>query len=181
MIEQIQAQVFLKYGYIIPDDFLSDMPAMSIAGDNVDRDRERTPHRRDIRVIRNYMITFGLVSTVFDLLTFGVLLYLAGEVAEIFRTGWCVESLLTELLILFVIRTYKPFYRSRPGRFLVWSTSGVAVLALLLPYLPLGAVFGFVPLPATILVSILFITVLYVVTTELVKRAFFRHFIMHHG
>ncbi|MGB5338379.1 MAG: cation transporting ATPase C-terminal domain-containing protein [Gammaproteobacteria bacterium] len=79
--------------------------------------------------------------------------------AEVFLTGWFVESLLTELLILFVIRTYKPFYRSRPGRFLVWSTSGVAVLALLLPYLPIAAVFGFVPLPATLLVSILVITV----------------------
>ncbi len=181
MIEQIQAQVFLKCGYIVINNFLPDMPAMGIAGDNIDRDWGRTPHRRDIRVIRNYMITFGLVSTVFDLLTFGVLLYLAGEMVEIFRTSWFVESLLTELLILFVIRTYKPFYQSRPGRFLVWSTSGVAVLALLMPYLPLADVFGFVPLPATILVSILVITVLYAVTTELVKRAFLRHFVILHG
>ena len=111
MIEQIQAEVFLKCGYIVLNNFLPDMPAMGIAGDNIDRDRERTPHRWDIRMIRNYMITFGLVSTVFDLLTFGVLLYLAGEMAEIFRTGWFVESLLNGLLILFVIRTYKPFYR----------------------------------------------------------------------
>ena len=161
---------------ILLNNLLSDIPAMGIAGDNVDRDWERTPHRWDIRLIRNFMISFGLLSTVFDLLAFGVLLYLAGGVAEVFRTGWFVESLVSELLILFVIRTYKPFYKSRPGRILIISTLGVAILALLLPYLPIGAVFDLVPLPPVVMLAMLVITAGYVLASELAKRAFYRRF-----
>lgn len=124
----------------------------------------------------NFMITFGLVSTVFDLLTFAVLLYFAGEAAAVFRTGWFVESLLTELLILFVIRTRKPFHQSKAGQFLVWSTAGIVLLTLVLPYLPLGRVFDFVPLPVPVLIAILLVTGLYVVASEFTKRAFFRRF-----
>ena len=181
MISMALASLFLPFlpllaKQILLNNLLSDIPAMGIAGDNVDRDWERTPHRWDIKMIRNFMITFGLISTVFDLLTFGVLLSLAGEVAEVFRTGWFVESLLTELLILFVIRSYKPFYQSRPGRFLMWSTAAVVVLTLALPYLPIAGVFDFVPLPIPVLAAILVITVLYVLVSELTKRVFFRRF-----
>lgn len=103
---------------ILLNNFLSDVPALGIAGDNVDREWESTPHRWNIRMIRNFMITFGLVSSVFDFLTFWALLHFVGKVPELFRTGWFVESLLTELLVTLVVRTYKPFYKSRPGRFL---------------------------------------------------------------
>ena len=105
MISMAAASLFLPFlpllaKQILLNNFLSDIPAMGIAGDNVDPDWERTPHRWDIKLIRNFMITFGLVSVVFDLLTFAVLLYLAGEVTALFRTGWFVESLMTELLQL---------------------------------------------------------------------------------
>lgn len=159
---------------ILLNNFLSDIPAIGIAGDNVDRDWERTPHRWDIQLIRNFMIVFGLVSVAFDLLTFGVLLYFSGEVEEIFRTGWFVESLLTELMILLVMRSYKPFYRSRPGKFLIGSILCVAVVALALPYLAVGALFDFVPLPWPVLGAILAITGIYVWVSEVVKRIFFR-------
>ena len=122
------------------------------------------------------MITFGLVSTLFDLLTFGILLYLAGESAAVFRTGWFVESLLTELLILFVIRTYKPFYRSRPTRFLIVASAAVATLALLLPYLPNVTLFDFVPLPPLVLAAIICITLLYALASEVTKQVFYRRF-----
>jgi Mg2+-importing ATPase len=147
---------------------------MGIATDNVDRDWESTPHRWDIRMIRNFMLRFGLLSTVFDLLTFAVLLHLAGESADRFRTGWFVESLLTELLILFVIRTYRPFFASRPGRFLVWSSAAMVLVTLALPYSPLAALFSLVPLPGTIMAAILLITASYLVVSEFTKRAFFR-------
>lgn len=181
MISMALASLFLPFlpmlaKQILLNNLLSDIPAMGIGGDNVDRNWEHTPHRWNIRLIRNFMITFGLISTLFDILTFAVLLYLAGETAEVFRTGWFVESLLTELLILFVIRTYKPFYQSRAGRFLIWSTTGITILALLLPYLPIASMVGFVPLPAPVMTAILFITGLYVVVSEMSKRAFFRHF-----
>lgn len=179
MISMAIASLFLPFlpllaKQILLNNFLSDIPAIGIAGDNVDRDWERTPHRWNIELIRNFMIVFGLVSVVFDLLTFGVLLYFAGEVEEIFRTGWFVESLLTELMILLVIRSYKPFYRSRPGKFLIGSIVCVAGIALALPYLAVGAIFDFVPLPWPVLCAILAITGLYVWVSEVVKRIFFR-------
>lgn len=181
MISMALASLFLPFlpllaKQILLNNFLSDIPSMGIAGDNVDRDWESTPHRWNIKLIRNFMITFGLVCTVFDLLTFSVLLYLVGQMEEIFRTGWFVESLLTELLILFVIRSHKPFYQSRPGRFLVWSAAIIVVLTLMLPYLTIGTLFDFVPLPGSVLGAILAITGFYVVVTEYIKYLFFRHF-----
>ena len=181
MISMALATMFLPFlpllaKQILLNNFLSDIPAMGIAGDHVDRNWEITPHRWDIRMIRNFMITFGLVSTLFDMLTFGVLLLLSGGSVEVFRTGWFVESLLTELLILFVIRTYKPLHKSLPGRFLVWSTLAVVCFTLALPYLPIG-MFDFVPLPMPVLIAMLLITALYIVASEFTKRIFYRRFV----
>ena len=185
MISMALASLFLPFlpmlaKQILLNNFLSDIPAMGIGGDSVDRNWEHTPHRWNIKLIRNFMITFGLESTLFDVLTFAALLYLAGEVTEIFRTGWFVESLLTELLILFVIRTYKPFYKSKAGRFLVWSAAGTVLLTLMLPYLSIGSWFGFVPLPGSVMVAVLIITGLYIAVSEATKHAFFRHFEKSH-
>lgn len=92
----------------------------------------------------------------------------------LFRTGWFVESLLTELVIALVVRTRRPFFRSRPGRVLLWSTVALIGLTLVIPYLPLVGVFGFEPLPAGLVVAILAITALYVAATEMTKRWFYR-------
>lgn len=161
---------------VLLNNFLSDIPALGIAGDNVDREWDRTPHRWNVAMIRSFMISFGLISTLFDLVTFGVLLYLVGESPALFRTGWFVESLLTELFILLVIRTYKPFYRARPGRFLMLAIWLVAALTIALPYLPFARVFGLVPLPLPLLGSILVITLVYLLVSEATKRRFYRRF-----
>jgi Mg2+-importing ATPase len=159
---------------ILLNNFLSDIPAMGIAGDNVDREWERTPHRWDLRLIRRSMLTFGLTSTLFDLLTFAVLLAIARGNPDLFRTGWFLESLLTELWILLVIRTYRPFYRSTPSRFLAGSVAVMTLVALALPYAPVAGMFGLVPLPPGIVVLILGITVLYLLVSEATKQLFFR-------
>jgi Mg2+-importing ATPase len=166
---------------ILLNNFLSDIPAMGIAGDNIDRDWDKIPHRWDIKLVRNFMIIFGLISVVFDLITFWVLLQMAGDAAEVFHTGWFVESLITELFILFIIRTYKPFYQSKPARFLIWSAVIVFFIALLLPYLSFNEMFGFVPLPATIMIAILGITALYAAVSEFTKRVFFHRIGMNSG
>lgn len=180
MISMALASLYLPFlpllaKQILLNNFLSDVPAMGIAGDNVDREWEQTPHRWDIRLIRRSMLTFGLTSTAFDVITFGVLLAMAGDNQMIFRTGWFLESLLTQLWILLVIRTYRPFYRSQPARFLKWSAGAMMLVALALPFSPAAALFGFVPLPGSILAAILAITALYVVTSETSKRFFYRH------
>lgn len=159
---------------ILLNNFLSDIPALGIAGDNVDREWESTPHRWNIRMIRNFMITFGLVSSVFDFLTFWALLYLVGKAPELFRTGWFVESLLTELLVTLVVRTHKPFYKSRPGRFLFSATLVVMIITVLLPFLPISSLFGFVALPVKVMLVLIGITLLYVIVSEMMKRIFYR-------
>jgi Mg2+-importing ATPase len=161
---------------VLLNNFLSDIPAIGIAGDNVDREWERTPHRWDLGLLRNFMITFGLVSTLFDLITFAALWTLVGDRPGLFRTGWFVESLITELCIVFVIRTYRPLHRSRPGRLLVWSTLPIAALTLVLPYTPAGALFDLEPLPGAVLAAVLAISLLYIVVSEYTKRGFYRRF-----
>lgn len=179
MISMALASAFLPFlpllaKQILLNNLLSSIPAIGIAGDRVDPEWKCAPQRWDIRRIRNFMITFGLMSTAFDLLTFALLLLIAGASPVLFRTGWFVESLLTQLLIIFVIRTYKPFYRSRPRRFLLFGSLAVMAFTLALPFLPGAQLFDFVPLPLWLLAAILMISVLYIVVSEMTKRFFYR-------
>ena len=146
---------------------------MAIAGDNVDREWIERPRRWSIESLRTFMAVFGSISSVFDFVTFGILLWVYQAGPQLFRTGWFVESLMTELLIILVIRTYRPFYRSRPGRMLAALTLMMATIAVMLPFLPGVTIFGFVPLPLPLLAVLLIVTALYVVTTELAKRHLF--------
>jgi Mg2+-importing ATPase len=158
---------------ILLNNFLSDFPAVGIAGDRVDEDLVRRPRRWNIRFIRDFMVIFGLVSSVFDSLTFGLLLFVVRASPAEFQTGWFVESLLTELVIALVVRTRHPFYRSRPGT-LLWSvTLGVGLVTLAVPYLPGAGFFGFTPLPAWLMLSLAGITALYVGAAELAKKLFY--------
>jgi Mg2+-importing ATPase len=119
-------------------------------------------------------VEFGTLSSVFDVLTFVVLLVTFRASAEVFRTGWFVESLLTELVVALVMRTRRPFFRSRPGTLLLALTVVLIVVTLMIPYLPLTAVFGFVPISAPLLGTIVLIMLLYVAATEVQKRWFYR-------
>ncbi len=179
MISMAAASLFLPFlpllaGQILLNNFLSDVPAVGIANDAVDPELIERPHRWNMRAIGRFMVVFGAVSSVFDVLMFGVLLigFRAGPV--LFRTGWFVESLLTELVIALVVRTRRPFYRSRPGAVLLWSTVVLAVLTVLLPYVPFVGIVGFAPLPAGVMGAVLAITALYVAATEGAKRWFYR-------
>jgi Mg2+-importing ATPase len=124
--------------------------------------------------IGRYMIEFGALSSVFDVLTFGVLLVVFQTPAAAFQTAWFVESLLTELAVALVIRTRRPFFRSRPGRLLLLSTMALIPVAFAIPYAPFAGVFGFVPLPPALAATIGGITLLYVAATELQKKWFYR-------
>lgn len=158
---------------ILLNNFLADIPSMAIAGDNVDPAAVMHPQRWNIAYVQRFMIVFGLISTLFDFLTFGFLLALTGEHAAIFQTGWFVESLITQLLTVLVIRTRAPFFRSRPGRWLLLSTLVVSALAVALPYLSGSEWFGFVHLPAGVLVGLTGITFAYLASTEIAKHWFF--------
>jgi Mg2+-importing ATPase len=158
---------------ILLNNFLSDIPAMTIAGDNVDTEMVEKPHRWNTKFIRNYMVLFGLVSSFFDFLTFGTLLFLFRASPAEFRTGWFIESLITELVIALVVRTRHLFFRSRPGTLLLASTLIFIAITLVLPYLPFISVFGFIPLPAPLMLTMLGLTALYVLATEVTKKFFY--------
>jgi Mg2+-importing ATPase len=158
---------------ILLNNFLSDIPATTIAADNVDPEWVTKPRRWNTRFIRNYMVLFGLVSSIFDFLTFGVLLYVFRASPVEFRTGWFIESLLTELIIALVVRTRHLFFRSRPGTLLLVSSLIVAGITLTIPYLPVSSWFGFVPLPASLMLAMIVLTALYVVVTEITKKYFY--------
>lgn len=160
---------------ILLNNFLSDIPGTTIAGDNVDPEWVARPRRWDNRFISRYMLLFGLVSSIFDFLTFGTLLYWFSATPEVFRTGWFIESLLTELVIAIVVRTRRVFFRSRPGTLLLATTVVVIGITLVLPYLPFNSLLGFVPLPAPLMLALIGLTLLYVVVVELAKKYFYSH------
>jgi len=180
MFSMAGLSLFLPYLPLLPtqillNNFLSDFPAMTIASDDVDQEMIDQPRRWDVRFIRDFMVVFGLVSSIFDYLTFGFLLLVVKVGESEFRTGWFVESLLTELVILLVVRSRRPLGQSRPGRYLWLSTLLVAVLTILLPYLPgAGRLFNFVPLSWPVMLTLVVITLLYVVASEMAKRYFYR-------
>ena len=180
MLSMALATLFLPFLPLLPkqillNNFLSDFPSVAISTDNVDAAQIERSQRWNLAELRYFMLVFGIASTLFDLLTFALLLHVfkAGEVT--FQTGWFVVSVLTELVVVLVLRTRQPFYRSRPSALLLWATIAVALLALALPFTGgLATVFGFVPLSAAILVATIAIVVAYVTTTEALKIWFYR-------
>ena len=160
---------------ILLTNLLTDLPELTISSDRVDADWIERPRRWDVGFIRRFMLTFGLVSSVFDYLTFGVLLWLLRAGPAEFRTGWFVESVVSATLIVLVVRTRGSFLRSRPGRALLITTLSVAAATLAIPYTPLGTAFGFVPLPPIFLGLMGLIVLGYVASAELAKRWFYRH------
>ena len=179
MFSMAGASLFLPFLPLLPmqillTNFLTDFPAMTIASDSVDPEMIERPRRWNITFIRNFMVTFGTVSSVFDYLTFGTLLLVLHTTADQFRTGWFLESVMTELLIMLVIRTQMPFFKSRPGKYLLISTLIVASVTLALPYSPLNGILNLTPLPLPVLLILMGIAVLYVVASELAKRFFYK-------
>jgi Mg2+-importing ATPase len=158
---------------ILLTNLLTDFPELTIATDRVDAAWIERPRRWNIGFIRRFMITFGLVSSVFDYLTFGVLLWVLRAGPAEFRTGWFVESVVSATLIVLVVRTRGAFLRSRPSRPLLLTTLVVATATLAIPYTPLGTLFGFVPLPPLFLAMMGLIVLAYVASAELAKRWFY--------
>ncbi len=180
MLSMAAAALFLPFlpllaKQILLNNFLSDVPSVFIAGDRVDEAWLLKPYRWSIGSIRQFMVRFGLISTFFDFVTFGVLWWLTMGNATLFRTGWFVESLLSELVVLLVIRTTLPFYRSRPAPLLLGATVLVVALTLLLPYLPVAGIFDLTPMPGAVLAAVVAITIAYVLVTEYLKLRFYRH------
>jgi Mg2+-importing ATPase len=179
MFSMAGASLFLSFLPLLPKqilltNLLTDFPEMTIATDSVDREMVEKPRRSDIQFIRNFMLTFGLLSSVFDYLTFGALLLLLQATTDQFRTAWFLESVISASVTVLVIRTRKPFFRSKPGKYLFIATLLIVGLTLILPFTPLGEVFGFIPLPFSFILFVGSIVGLFMVAAEITKGIFYR-------
>ncbi len=181
MFSMAGAVLFLPFLPMLPtqillNNFLYDLAQVTIPTDNVDAGLVRKPRRWDLGMLRTFMLVIGPISSLYDFLTFFVLLsvFHAGE--ALFHTGWFVESLATQTLVLFVIRTAGNPLRSRPSWPLVATTTAIVLVGLLLPFTPLGPVLGFVPLPPGYFVFLAVATLTYLALVEMVKRPLMRRF-----
>ena len=180
MFSAAGASLFLNFLPMLPtqillNNLLYDVSEMTIPTDNVDEEMLRRPSAWDTRFIRRFMAFFGPISSIYDFLTFGVMLFVFHAGESLFQTGWFVESLATQSLVIFVIRTRRiPFTRSRPSAPLFATTVAVATLGAILPFTPLASVLGFTPLPAAFMGILLVMIVTYLLLVDLGKRVFFR-------
>ncbi|MGZ3408796.1 MAG: magnesium-translocating P-type ATPase [Xanthobacteraceae bacterium] len=164
---------------ILLNNFLYDLSEVPIPMDDVDDELLAQPRHWDIQFIRNFMLVLGSVSSLFDFLTFGLLLWVFKANEALFQTGWFIESLATQVLVIFIIRTRRNPLRSRPNPLLAATSIGVVILGIALPYSALGRWFGFVPLPPSFLAALAGMVVCYLLLAEGVKRWFYRRFPPH--
>jgi Mg2+-importing ATPase len=164
----------LLAGQILLINLLTDFPATFIATDSVDAAQLRVPQDWNVKLIRNYMIVFGTLSSAFDIITFVVLE--AGFHAKVheFQSAWFLGSILTEVVVLFVLRTRRPFFRSKPSKWIVIASIVVAAVACYIPYSPLATPLQLVGLSVPLFFSIIGITLVYVASNELAKRFFWK-------
>jgi Mg2+-importing ATPase len=180
MVSTAAAVLFLPFLPLLPkqillNNFLSDFPALTLAVDAVDAEAAQRPRRWDMKLVTRFMLLFGGVSSVFDLLTFALLIAVFHASDVEFRTAWFVVSLLTEVAILLVIRTPRPFLRSRPARSLVIASVATAALGFALPYLRgVSDLFGFVALSPGLAAAVVGVTTAYTLVSEWCKHWFFR-------
>jgi Mg2+-importing ATPase len=179
MFSMAGASLFLPFLPLLPKQILlanlmTDIPEMTIATDHVDIQMLERPRRWNIKFIRNFMLTFGIVSSAFDYATFGVLRLILHASQEQFRTGWFIESVVSATLIVLVIRTRELFFKSRPRYPLVLATCMIAAFTLVLPYTPLSKLFGLQPVSPAFLLALGGIVLIYVIAAEATKRLFYK-------
>ena len=179
MFSMAGAALFLPFLPMLPtqillNNLLYDVSEVAIPFDKVDEEVIVTPVKWDIKFIERFMLVFGPVSSIFDFVTFYVLLHLFGASEAIFRTGWFMESMTTQILVVFAIRTRRRFFQSRPHKFLVVMALSAVAAAILVPFLPVGGWFGFVPPPPLFLVYLIGATAAYLVLVEITKIFFYR-------
>ena len=179
MLSMALLSLFLPFLPLLPTqvlltNLLTDLPEMTIAGDRVDLELVSQPRRWSIGFIRNFMVTFGLLSSLFDFLTFGALLFLLHANVDQFRTGWFIESVVSASFVVLIIRTRRPFLSSRPSRSLIVVTLLVGLLTFLLPFSPLSEPFGFTKISPYFLAVIAVIVGIYIVSAEIVKNIFYQ-------
>ncbi len=185
MFSMAGASLFLPFLPLLPKqilltNLLTDFPEMAIATDRVDDQNIQVPQRWDISFIRKFMIIFGLLSSVFDFLMFGILLFVFHAKEKEFQTAWFIESVISATLIVLVVRTRVPFFKSLPGKYLSIATAIIVVFVLVLPFTPFSVWFDFVKLPFMFYILMSLLVAIYILSAEIVKHAFYKVMIKQH-
>jgi Mg2+-importing ATPase len=176
------ASLFLPFLPMLPTQILLnnlfyDFSQSTIPSDNVDSEYIEKPKRWNIAFIRKFMIFFGPVSSTFDFLTFYIMLLVFNATEPLFQTAWFLESLCTQTLVIFVIRTRNtPFYKSKPSKLLLLSSLSIISIALILPFTPLGILFQFVEPPFTFFIILAGLVTAYLMLVEIIKKWFYKHY-----
>ncbi len=179
MFSMAGASLFLSFLPLLPKQILftnlmTDFPEMTIATDNIDKETTMVPKNWNLKFIRKFMIVFGLLSTVFDFFTFTILLFVLNANTNEFRTGWFIESVLSASLVVLIIRSKKPLFKSIPGKFLLVVTFIVDVFVIAIPFTPIGQILGFVQIPVMFYLSIAIILIIYAISAEMIKWIFYK-------
>jgi P-type Mg2+ transporter len=181
MFSMAGASLFLPFLPMLPKqvlliNFLTDLPELTIAGDRVDEEFVTRPRRLEVAFIRRFMLVFGSLSSVFDYLTFAMLMWVLKASEAEFHTGWFIESILSAAVVVFALRTRLPFFRSSPSRAMLLATGLVVVLTLALPYSPLAGILEITPLPLPFLLAVFGMVGIYFISAEFIKRWFFKKY-----
>ena len=186
MFSMAAATLFLPFLPMLPlqillNNFLYDLSELPIPLDNVDEQDLARPRRWDMAFIRDFMVCIGPISSIFDFLTFWLLLKVLHADETLFHTGWFVESLATQVLVIFVIRTRGSPFASRPHPALLLTSLGIVGVAMVLPFTPLAGMLGFTPLPPEFFGLLAGLMIVYLVLVEIVKRWFYRRLAQRQG
>ena len=180
MFSMAGASLFLKFLPLLPKQILltnplTDFPSLQIASDSVDKDWLKKPVKWDMKFIKRFMIIFGITSSVFDYITFAVLLLLFKAGGKFFQTGWMLESVISAVVVMLIVRTARPFLKSKPSKKLLLAIVGIVILLIVIAYSPMNVYLGLISLPFKAFASLLAISFVYAVTAELLKKNFYRH------
>ncbi len=181
MFSMALATVFLPFLPMLPvqillNNLLYDLSELALPTDNVDEETLTKPAHGDISFIKSFMLAIGPISSIFDFVTFFVLIHVLKANEALFHSGWFVESLATQILVIFVIRTHRPCFTSKPGKFLTLLSLSVVAFACLLTLPPFGKLVGFEPLPPVFFAVLAVIAAIYLSTVEAAKKLFYRRF-----
>lgn len=174
------ASLFLSFLPLLPKqilltNLLTDFPSLQIASDSVDEDWLKSPVKWDTKFIKKFMILFGIISSVFDYITFALLLFIFKADERLFHTGWLLESIISAMVVMLIVRTARPVFASKPSNKLLIAIMGVAVVLFVIIYSPISSYLGLIALPIKILISLLGVSLLYALTAEILKNFFYKH------
>ena len=180
MFSMAGASLFLNFLPLLPKQILltnlmTDFPSLQIASDSVDEEWLKRPVKWDMKFIKKFMILFGIISSVFDYMTFAVLLFIFKANEETFHTGWMLESIISAMVVMIIVRTARPVFASRPNSKLLIAIVGVAVALLAIIYSPINIYLGLSSLPIKLLLALLGVSLIYALTAEILKKSFYEH------